>query len=348
MNNKNVCQKCGQIYDSSLAKCPLCGAPTPAPAAEAAPRAAEDGNFIPSKERRALKREEEAFLRSEESRYQRMKRRGDNDPAPEDDDADSRIPGGFIAASVIVLLAALLIGGSFLLWKTGTVNLGIYDRLAGKTTEPTVQTEPSELPQTDVPVETPEQTAAQTDTQTDTEPAETEATEAPAQLPFELDPNDPILVLVNNDNPVPDDYPVDDMATLGTGALVNRLCMDDLQQMVTDCRAAQHYPAVAKGYDEKEKDTSEYRTGIAVDIFPESDRVPDVATQKESETLMWLWEHSWEYGFIVRYPEGKEDITGHDFEPWHFRYVGKDVAEYMHENDLCFEQMAALLQSAGQ
>lgn len=342
MNNKNVCQKCGQIYDSSLTKCPLCGAAAPAPEAEPASKSSEGGKFLSKDDRKALKHEEESFLRSEESRYSRMKRRGDADPAPEDDETDTRIPAGFIVASVIVLLAALVIGGSFLLWKTGVANIGIYDRLSGKTTEPTTQTQPSELPQTDAPVVTDE--PAET-LQTDA-PETTAPTEPPVELPFDFDPDDPVLVLVNDDNPIPDDYPVDDMATLGTGAMVNRLCMDDLQQMVSDCRNAIHYPAVCNGYDEKAKDTSEYRTGIAVDIFPESDRVPDVATQKESETLMWLWEHCWEYGFVVRYPEGKEDLTGHDFEPWHFRYVGKDVAEYMHENDLCFEEMADLLSRA--
>lgn len=343
MTNKNVCPKCGQIYNTDLAKCPLCGAAAPAPNQQTERTTRPDerstqrgGKYLSKEDKKKLNKEEEAFLREEEARYKRLKRQDGTDEA--EGGTDSRVPAGFIVASVLILAAALLIGGSFLLWKTGIMPNGIYDRLSGKTTEPTVVT--TVATESTVPVPT------QTEPIETTE--ETIPTEPPVELPFEFDPNDPILVLVNNDNPVPDDYPVDDMATLGTGALVNRLCMDDLQQMVTDCRAAQHYPAVAKGYDEKEKDTSEYRTGIAVDIFPESDRVPDVATQKESETLMWLWEHSWEYGFIVRYPEGKEDITGHEFEPWHFRYVGKDVAEYMHDNDLCFEEMADLLSRAAQ
>lgn len=339
MTNKNVCPKCGQIYNTDLAKCPLCGAPAPAPEQEtertADRKAQKGGKYLSKEDRKKLNKEEEAFLREEEARHKRLKRQGGEEEIEEY--TDSRIPAGFIVASVLILAAALLIGGTFLLWKANVLHIGLYDRLAGKTTEPTIVTTAATQTTTAAPTET---------TPVTEQTEETTPTEPPVELPFEFDPDDPVLVLINENNPIPDDYPNEDRATLGTGAEVSRLCMDDLQQMVNDCRGAMHYPAVCSGYDETAKDTSEYRTGIAIDIFPESDRVPDAATQKESETLMWLWEHCWEYGFIVRYPEGKEDITGHDFEPWHFRYVGKDVAEYMHENDLCFEEMADLLSRA--
>ncbi len=340
MTNKNVCPKCGQIYNTDLAKCPLCGAAAPAPEAEPAPRSTErkaqrGGKYLSKEDKKKLEKEEEAFLREEEARYKRLKRQENDDESEEND--DTRIPAGFIVASVIILAAALLIGGAFLLWKTGVMPNGLFDRLAGKEAEPvtTVATETTEL------VTTEDTTEIET-----TE--ETEPTEPPVELPFEFDIDDPVLVLVNKDHPVPEDYPTDDMVALGSGAKVNRLCMDDLQEMVDDCRGALHYPRVYAGYDERADETDEYCTGIAVDIFPENDPARDVETQKESETLMWLWEHSWEYGFILRYPEGKEDITGHEFEPWHFRYVGKDVAKYMHDNDLCLEEMVDLLNRAVQ
>ena len=53
----------------------------------------------------------------------------------------------------------------------------------------------------------------------------------------------------------------------------------------------------------------------------------------------WLKEHSYEYGFILRYPKGKEYITGIEFEPWHFRYVGVPAATYMTENELTLEEL---------
>ena len=52
----------------------------------------------------------------------------------------------------------------------------------------------------------------------------------------------------------------------------------------------------------------------------------------------WLKEHSKEYGFILRYPKGKEYITGIDYEPWHFRYVGKDAATIIMDNGITLEE----------
>ena len=52
----------------------------------------------------------------------------------------------------------------------------------------------------------------------------------------------------------------------------------------------------------------------------------------------WVFEHCAEYGFIIRYPEGKEDITGYQFEPWHLRYVGKKVAKEIMEEGITLEE----------
>ncbi|MCM1545268.1 MAG: D-alanyl-D-alanine carboxypeptidase family protein, partial [Ruminococcus sp.] len=52
----------------------------------------------------------------------------------------------------------------------------------------------------------------------------------------------------------------------------------------------------------------------------------------------WFYENSWKYGFVRRYDENKQDITGIGYEPWHFRYVGKDNAKYMYEHKLCLEE----------
>ena len=55
----------------------------------------------------------------------------------------------------------------------------------------------------------------------------------------------------------------------------------------------------------------------------------------------WLMEHSWEYGFILRYPSGKSDVTGIIYEPWHYRYVGKDAAAEIYERGVCLEEYLA-------
>ncbi len=75
---------------------------------------------------------------------------------------------------------------------------------------------------------------------------------------------------------------------------------------------------------------SEHQTGLAMDINTAS-----TAESKKPEMkviLDWLSANASKYGFILRYPEGKSDITGYIFEPWHFRYVGKDLAEKLYQN----------------
>ena len=81
----------------------------------------------------------------------------------------------------------------------------------------------------------------------------------------------------------------------------------------------------------------EHQLGLTVDItdadYPERDM-----TFLESKTYKWLEENCWDYGFIIRYPEGKTDLTGRDFMPWHYRYVGVESAQLMRELDMCLEE----------
>lgn len=85
---------------------------------------------------------------------------------------------------------------------------------------------------------------------------------------------------------------------------------------------------------------SEHQLGLAVDII--SNAHPDLDEGwAETEEAKWLREHCAEYGFILRYPPDKSDITGIVWEPWHFRYVGEEAAVYIMENDLCLEEYLA-------
>ena len=63
---------------------------------------------------------------------------------------------------------------------------------------------------------------------------------------------------------------------------------------------------------------------------------------EDMDEIKWLINNCFNYGFILRYPENKEDITLYKFEPWHFRYVGVEVATYMYENNLCLEEYYAM------
>jgi len=83
--------------------------------------------------------------------------------------------------------------------------------------------------------------------------------------------------------------------------------------------------------------TSEHQLGLVADLMDSEDTVMDADAVKNLPVLQWLTEHCAEYGFILRYPEDKQDITGW-FEPWHFRYVGEECAAYIMENGLCLEE----------
>lgn len=83
---------------------------------------------------------------------------------------------------------------------------------------------------------------------------------------------------------------------------------------------------------------SEHHTGLAVDLalfYQQDGSSGDFTGEGE---YSWFYENSWKYGFVRRYDEEKQDITGIGYEPWHFRYVGKKNAKYMYEHDLCLEE----------
>ncbi len=82
---------------------------------------------------------------------------------------------------------------------------------------------------------------------------------------------------------------------------------------------------------------SDHQTGLAADFVEGGDS--DFNERFESTASgIWLAEHAYEYGFIIRYPKGKQEITGYTYEPWHFRYVGKEYAKLIYESGLSFEE----------
>ena len=84
---------------------------------------------------------------------------------------------------------------------------------------------------------------------------------------------------------------------------------------------------------------SEHQTGLAVDIDNNDVNYNQFHLTKE---FTWMQNNAYLYGFILRYPLGKENITGYKYEPWHYRYVGKDIAKYIHENDLTYDEYYVL------
>lgn len=79
---------------------------------------------------------------------------------------------------------------------------------------------------------------------------------------------------------------------------------------------------------------SEHQTGLAADLEPTSRKCELETCFADTPEGQWLAAHAYEYGFIIRYPADKVDVTGYDFEPWHVRYVGKDLSTEMHNQHI--------------
>lgn len=80
---------------------------------------------------------------------------------------------------------------------------------------------------------------------------------------------------------------------------------------------------------------SEHQTGLAVDI---DNKVSSYNNFENTKEFTWMKENAHKYGFILRYPKDKEYITGYIYEPWHYRYVGIDIATFIYKNNLTFEE----------
>lgn len=182
------------------------------------------------------------------------------------------------------------------------------------------------------------------------------------------------VILVNPWNSVPTDYEPELVSLTSAhgvqGSLVDKSCYDALTAMIDDCnkvcpqayvvssyrthqqqvdnynRKVQYY--LNQGYDrataEKEAatiiaipGTSEHQLGLAVDIV--DTRLWALEwEQADLPAQKWLMEHCWEYGFILRYPKDKINVTGIIYEPWHYRYVGKELAAELHELGITLEE----------
>ena len=177
------------------------------------------------------------------------------------------------------------------------------------------------------------------------------------------------LILVNPWNQIPKDFSVE-LTQLKNGQAIDTRAYPDLQDMMDDMRAEGLLPLIcssyrtneeqqilynneineylAKGYSQAKAEeeagkwvaypgTSEHQTGLAVDIVDMNYQILD-ENQEDTAVQKWLIENSWKYGFILRYPNDKSEITGIYYEPWHYRYVGKETAKVIYERGICFEE----------
>ncbi len=185
----------------------------------------------------------------------------------------------------------------------------------------------------------------------------------------EFSRDDWMLVLVNKNHPIAEDYTftlgiisgtmkcderiIPDLYSMIEAALhdhVNLLICspyrdESRQQMLFDKKVAK-YTAQGMSYMDAYKTasqavtipgTSEHQIGLALDIISNNYSSLN-AGFGDTAAGKWLAEHSYEYGFVIRYPEGKEDITGIEYEPWHLRYVGKNAAKILYEESITLEE----------
>ena len=178
------------------------------------------------------------------------------------------------------------------------------------------------------------------------------------------------LVLVNRDNSLEEGFEVPALTQLQNGHAIDSRAYQSLQDMMDAARADGLQPVICSsfrtwdkqdelfynkvssylyaGYSQTEAEdkaafwvarpgTSEHQLGLAVDIVDINYQLLD-ENQDSTAVQQWLIEHCMEYGFILRYPTSKSDITGVGYEPWHYRYVGIEAATEISEQGICLEE----------
>ncbi|WP_178023276.1 D-alanyl-D-alanine carboxypeptidase family protein [uncultured Paenibacillus sp.] len=93
---------------------------------------------------------------------------------------------------------------------------------------------------------------------------------------------------------------------------------------------------------------SEHETGLAIDVSGSDGKCAAESCFGDTKEAAWLADHATEYGFIIRYPEGKEDITGYKYEPWHLRYVGKEISSDIGKRNITLEEYYDAVPVSGQ
>jgi len=183
---------------------------------------------------------------------------------------------------------------------------------------------------------------------------------------FELPWN---LILINPWNSLPENFKVE-RTQLKNGHSIDKRAYPELQEMMDDARKQGLSPLICSSYRTNEKQTtlfqnqikkqlakglsneraieeakkwvaepgtSEHQVGLAVDIVAISYQILD-EKQADTKEQKWLMENSYKYGFILRYPKDKVNVTGIAYEPWHYRYVGKEAAKEIYEKGICLEE----------
>ncbi len=191
-----------------------------------------------------------------------------------------------------------------------------------------------------------------------------------------IDKSDWRLLLVGPNDPLPSGYVPQVVDTDYEGYQFDSRAVDAFNQMMADAAASGNrfwvvssYRTVARskelyegkvqeyvdqGYSQQEAEeeaaqwiappgTSEHNAGLSADLVPAAyfDGVGLEQVLEDEPEYQWLWSHCADYGFILRFPKGKEDVTGIHYEPWHFRYVGVEHAREITRRGITLEEYLA-------
>jgi len=176
------------------------------------------------------------------------------------------------------------------------------------------------------------------------------------------------LLIVNKFYKLPEDYEPDDLQNVssvysfGSNQKLRKEAFSAFKSMFTDAKEEGLYLIINssyRSYTEQEEiyneiedsrgkkyadsiaarpGHSEHQTGLAMDIQTYNSTASTFETFDE---FKWLQDNAHKYGFILRYPKDKEYLTGYDYESWHYRYVGVDVATYIYENNITYDEYFA-------
>ena len=193
------------------------------------------------------------------------------------------------------------------------------------------------------PVRTPPPTPSPT-------PTPTPAPTPEPDWPYKLDVTSWEYVLVDKEDTTKDYTPP--KVVYFDGCRMDQRIVKDMEKLLVTARNAKISIYVATGYLDAKAATAEkadacaleHQTGLAID-FLQGSNAPKDASAATTPLFLWLDEHAAEYGFILRYPAGKEEITGVAYAPYHFRYVGVEAATYIKKNGLCLEEFLALYET---
>ncbi|MFJ2619518.1 D-alanyl-D-alanine carboxypeptidase family protein [Glutamicibacter sp. NPDC087344] len=205
----------------------------------------------------------------------------------------------------------------------------------------------------------------------------TAAIAAPQDLPAveasELSDASSMLALINPSTKLsPEDYTPKDLVTVsGTSFQLRPEAADAVEELVSDARAAGHSIKVLSAFRSYQRQatlfsqyqsqygtayaerisarpgTSEHQLGLAADLGYTNSQAELKEAFGQTPAGKWIAEHAVDYGLIVRYPQGKEEITGYKYEPWHVRYIGEDQAKAMQSSGAqTYEEYFQMLQDA--